>query len=164
LRVSKLLERIWFRPRAARAQEYDEARAQLGGAAWADAPKSTDAWFAIDPHGGPGAQDDAHHRRAKIGYAVVLFAIAATVVGVASTSHGRTEPHPMVTAQATVALPPSVIPTPTAIPAADAPAEAAPSTTTVAQPAATTTIAAPTTAPLGRTHAKSHKRTKGAHR
>ncbi|HEX8954267.1 MAG TPA: hypothetical protein VF945_20575, partial [Polyangia bacterium] len=57
-----------------RGREYDESRAELGGAPWREVPKSTDAWYILDDDAAalPAAAESRRLRAALIAGVVVV--------------------------------------------------------------------------------------------
>ena len=136
--------------RRTREQEYDAARAELGGAPWREVPKSTDAWYILDEEAAAmGAPFERGRRRGLIVGVVVAVGVAllATVALATRAPHAST-PLPVA---AVVATPPA---TPTPPAAAAPPVVATP-------PVAAVAVVAPPPAHQGahpKHHASKHTR------
>jgi hypothetical protein len=116
--------------RRTREQEYDAARAELGGAPWREVPKSTDAWYILDEEAAAmGAPFERGRRRGLIVGVVVAVGVAllATVALATRAPHA---PLPVAAVAAPAVAAPAV-----AVPAVAAPAVAAPAPVAVAAPA-----------------------------
>lgn len=113
-----------------RGQTYDAARAELGGAPWREAPKSTDAWYILDEEAAamPAPAESRRTRVAVVGVAVGLSAALLFFLTRSHTHEAAPLPAAMGSAAAVApsaaaaVAPPSAIPAPAAVlPSAPAP-------------------------------------------
>jgi hypothetical protein len=152
--------------KSARANDYDEAREQLGGAPFLKAPKSTDAWFALNPSDAPaGSSEAVHRRRVRIAYATVgVVALGFAVI----TLVGKHRTPPAAAIAAPTATAPAPAPTPTPPPSATATAPAPTPAPVVAPDEPVEETAPPPLAravPKAKSHrALPHKRVVSTHR
>jgi hypothetical protein len=97
-RLHETLGRLNPRP----AQTYEAARAELGGAPWREAPKSTDAWFIMDDEVvAPSAQP---RQRALIG-GIAVAALLTTLVLIVLVRSPRQAPYAAAVVSATIPAP-----------------------------------------------------------
>jgi hypothetical protein len=86
--VQRVVDRIQrsYLDTSAPAQSYEEARAELGGGAWREAPKSTDAWFVIDSQSDPlhesenAGRQERRVRRARAKPVFVALASSTLII------------------------------------------------------------------------------------
>lgn len=111
---------------ARKPQTYEAARAAMGGAAWLEAPKSTDAWYVVDGVA-PGTGNYAQvGRRPRIVVLVVAALMSLSIGALAARTLGHRAappPAPAVTPAVTPMAPPA--PEVTAVAAAEPAAQPA---------------------------------------
>jgi len=138
---SQWLGRIRDFWRARHGQTYDGARAEMGGAAWKEVPKSTDAWYVPDDQMLAAARPPGRARMVLLsaaGVAILLCAVGAVL----SLRHG-----------------PPVAPLVVAPPASPSPAELPVAAQAAPAPAETR----PASSPAPTRHALAHARKKTGH-
>jgi hypothetical protein len=110
-------------------REYDQARAEMGGAPWREVPKSTDAWYILDEEAAAMALPVERGRRrpmivgAAVATVVALLALVTwaqrprtTAAPATATAVVTPAQAPPVAAAATVAATPSVTTAPSVAP------------------------------------------------
>ena len=91
-----------------RAESYDNARAEMGGAPWREVPKSTDQWFILDSEVAPSFDHKRPLRRwaMQIGVGlVVTLALLLVVARASAPSPGALPPAMVQPIAAAPALP-----------------------------------------------------------
>jgi hypothetical protein len=130
-RISGLLHNAVDRLNRGPVQTYDGARAELGGAPWREAPKSTDAWFILDDE--VAATSPPPRRRALlagIGAASLLTTLALAIV----LSSAKSPPSAAAISPANVSAPARTAAEPAAAAIAPSPGVAARLEPAVASP------------------------------